>query len=55
MLQEDLKALEEWAHMWGMSFNLTKCYVMRIGRGRNLSSNIYQLHGQPLEQVENNP
>ena len=28
LLQEDLKALEEWASTWGMSFNASKCYVM---------------------------
>ena len=57
MLQEAVSALEEWAHMWGMSFNATrsKCYIIRIGRGRTLSSNIYTLCGHPLEEVENNP
>jgi hypothetical protein len=54
-LQKDLKALEEWAHMWGMSFNATKCYVMRIGRGRSISNWIYTLCGHPLEQVQQNP
>ena len=55
LLQEDLKALENWAEMWGMSFNPTKCYVMRIGRGRSLSQWIYSLSGHPLEQVQHNP
>ena len=55
MLQKDLKAREERAHIWGMSFNPTKCYTMRLGMGRNLSSKIYTLCSQPLEQVENNP
>ena len=41
--------------MWGMSFNPTKCYVMRIGRGNKLSSRIYKLCDQPLSTVENNP
>ena len=27
-LQNDLKALEEWTHMWGMEFNATKCFVV---------------------------
>jgi hypothetical protein len=54
-LQKDLIALEEWAHMWGMKFNATKCYVMRIGRGRSLSDWFYTLCDHPLEQVQHNP
>ena len=54
-LQNDLVSLEQWAEMWGMSFNPIKCYVMRIGRGKKLSDWIYTLCGEPLEQVETNP
>ena len=41
--------------MWGMSFNPTKCYVMRVGRGKKLSHRMYTLGDHPLEEVQNNP
>ena len=34
-LQEDLKKLETWADRWGMRFNATKCYVMRLTKKSN--------------------
>ena len=55
ILQNDLAELEQWAQMWGMSFNPIKCYVMTVGRGRKLSTRIYDLCDHPLEQVDKNP
>ena len=55
VLENDLKALGDWANMWGMKFNATKCYVMTIGRQRKLSHFIYTLCNHPLENVKNNP
>ena len=54
-LHEDLNTLEGWESMWGMPFNPTKCYIMRIVMGRRLRNCIYPLCGHPLEQVETNP
>ena len=54
-LQDDLTSLQKWADMWGMQFNPTKCYVMKVGRRRSLSSWIYTLCDHPLEQVAKNP
>jgi hypothetical protein len=54
-LQSDLKALEEWSAMWGMSFNPIKCFVMRAGRSRAKSDRLYTLCDHPLELVETNP
>jgi hypothetical protein len=53
LLQQDLTALETWEKTWQMSFNPSKCVVMRIAskRPRILETN-YQLHGQTLEVVE---
>ena len=51
-LQSDLKALEEWASKWGMKFNAKKCYVISV---RSKSSFFYNLSGEILKQVENNP
>jgi len=54
-IQRDLHALEKWASMWGMSFNATKCYVMRVSRKKTPSDWIYNLNGTPLDKVETNP
>ena len=55
ILQEDLKALEEWATTWGMKFNSTKCYVMTISRSRKPFTKFYQLGDHILQQVSENP
>jgi len=51
-LQEDLRALEEWAATWGMRFNAKKCYIMSIN---NKTNNFYQLDNHILQQVDENP
>jgi hypothetical protein len=51
-LQEDLKKLECWAKDWGMRFNAKKCYTMQT---KKKSPYFYQLDGQILQQVDNNP
>ena len=50
-LQEDLAALEEWERIWQMSFNPSKCTVIRIttGRKKKVYHSSYSLHGQQLE------
>ena len=55
LLQEDLKALEEWANTWGMSFNASKCYVMTLARQEKRLSKYYELNGQILQKVSENP
>ena len=51
-LQEDLQKLEEWEHDWQMSFNPSKCEVLRITRKRNPIITNYVLHGQQLATVK---
>jgi len=52
-LQEDLSALEQWEHEWQMSFNPSKCTVIRaVPKGCKPIPTQYQLHGQTLETVE---
>ena len=48
LLQDDLAAL------WQMSFNSTKCSVMRVtaGRRKKVCHSSYRLHGQKLEVVD---
>ena len=38
ILQDDLNALEQWSIDWQLSFNTTKCEVMRISQKNDPSS-----------------
>ena len=51
-LQKDLKNLEDWADLWGMRFNATKCYILSIS---NKTSFNYQLNNTILKTVSTNP
>ena len=42
-LQNDLKSLKEWASLWGMRFNASKCYIMSIHRNQNPLTYTYTL------------
>lgn len=48
ILQEDLQALQKWEETWQMSFNPTKCEVLRITKKRNPIKATYQIHGHTL-------
>ncbi len=48
ILQEDLKALEDWATTWGMRFNADKCYVLSI---KQKISRFYSLNNTILKEV----
>ena len=54
LLQEDLAALEEWERIWQMSFNPSKCSVIRVtaGKRKKVFQSSYRLHGQELEVVD---
>ena len=54
LLQRDLSALEHWEKTWQMSFNPTKCVVLRIctKKKRKILPTQYQLHGHTLEVVD---
>ena len=51
-LQEDLDCLQQWEKEWQMSFNLTKCVVLRITRKRNPINATYKIHNHDLEVVK---
>ena len=55
LFQQDLNSLDTWANMWGMTFNPSKCYIMRNSRSRQPLQHAYTLCGQTLEQVDENP
>ena len=48
ILQEDLKALEDWADTWGMRFNADKCYVLSV---KQKTSRFYKLNNTTLKEV----
>ena len=54
LLQNNLTALEHWEKTWQMSFNPSKCVVLRIStnKKRTVLSTQYQLHGHTLEVVD---
>jgi ribonuclease P/MRP protein subunit RPP40 len=49
-LQEALDRLCEWASMWGMQFNVSKCKVMHMGHTNPKFS--YSMNGHELEETE---
>ena len=51
ILQDDLNALEQWSIDWQLSFNTTKCEVMRISQKNDASSPGYHLCGNRLNTV----
>ena len=53
-LQKDLTSLHEWADIWGMKFNPSKCYVLRISRSKQPLEYFYELSNHILEQVQEN-
>ncbi len=55
ILQKDLDQLWEWENKWQMSFNPTKCSLMRITRNKKLAISNYIMHGQILSCAEHHP
>ena len=49
ILQQDLHALADWEHKWGMEFHPKKCSVMSISRARSKIKHPYTLKGHTLE------
>ena len=53
LLQQDLSALESWEETWQMSFNPSKCTVLRIAPpNKKTIQTSYILHGHTLEIEE---
>ena len=51
-LQEDLDRLQKWELDWMMSFNPSKCEVIRVTKKRNPITANYNIHGQDLNFVK---
>ena len=54
-LQDDLDRLVSWSKDWHMSFNPTKCYVLRVSRLRSNQEFYYNISGSILKQVSDHP
>jgi len=52
-LQSDLDNICKWAHRWQMSFNVSKCKVLRYGRMNTGIDPLYSMYGEPIELVNN--
>ena len=54
-LQDDLTTMVNWSKKWQMIFNPSKCYTLRITKGKQPVIYPYHMEGQVLESVNNNP
>ena len=50
-LQGDLDSLHKWRSCWGMSFNVTKCNIMRLAWSRQPITKFYTLGGEIIQEV----
>ena len=55
ILQDDLITLEKWQNDWQMSFNVKKCFIMRITHVRNPKIFDYKLGECILEETNSHP
>ena len=51
MLQDDLNKLEQWADLWSMKFNPTKCVHLAITNKKTFLKYTYNIYSQQLKQV----
>ena len=51
-LQSDLDKLVEWAKLWQMAFNPSKCYVLRVCRTKCPFIHPYTMLGHTLQAVD---
>ena len=54
-LQSDLDKLVEWAKLWQMAFNPSKCYVLRVCRTKCPFIHPYTMLGHTLQAVDHCP
>ena len=54
-LQSDLDKLVEWAKLWQMAFNPSKCYVLRVCRTKCPFIHPYTMLGHTVQVVDHYP
>ena len=55
LLQNDLITLEKWQFDWQMTFNVKKCFIMRITHTRNPKIFAYKLGNHLLQETTSHP
>ena len=50
-LQRDLSALHQWSVSWDLSFNASKCFLLRISRKRTQSDHSYSLGSELINSA----
>ena len=55
LLQKDLDLLSQWASIWQMNFNTSKCVVLRCSRSPSPIQYIYRLNAHILDIKEEHP
>ena len=54
-LQNDLNSLTDWSSKWQMTFNTSKCKLLRITTKRNTIIHCYKMADDLLETVKHHP
>ena len=54
-LQDDLNSIKKWSDVWQMTFNLKKCYSLRISHRNDATIPNYNIAGHTLESVNHSP
>ena len=54
-LQKDLNTLVNWQNKWQMSFNIKKCYTMRLTHAKSTKMYNYQLGDTILQETKSHP
>ena len=51
MLQKDLDIINKWAESWQMTFNLSKCKLVRVTNKKHPLEHSYYLQGEQIKSV----
>ena len=49
LLQKDLDEISNWAHVWQMKFNVSKCVLLRVTRNHSLFTSTYILNNETIQ------
>ena len=52
LLQQDIESLLMWSYIWGMNFNIDKCYLLSITRNNLPFIFEYKILDKPLQRVQ---
>ena len=55
LLQTDIDSLSKWESTWQMSFNVSKCYSMRVSHKTKPFTRDYLMDGKILQSVKHQP